>query len=135
VIVLVLLRVLIPHCTLQRGRLLPLTEGLLSLFCPALLHSEEVSRPKTIIIKQYLNTNNFSVNNRHVVIKSSQATQLDITKVFYREFNFHYCMKNLFRQKYWKNLHFLIQINHVIKTRCNTTHLLFYFICFRWHST
>jgi hypothetical protein len=99
VIVLVLMRVLLPHCTLQRGRLLPLTEGLLPLFCLALLPIEEVSSPKTINIKQYLNTNNFSVNNRHIVIKSSQATQLDITKVFYREFNFHDCMKNLFRQK------------------------------------
>jgi ferredoxin-like protein FixX len=35
-----------------------------------------VSHPKTINIEQYLNTNNFSVNNRHFVIKSSQATQL-----------------------------------------------------------
>jgi hypothetical protein len=48
-----------------------------------------VSSPKTINIKQYLNTSKFTVNNRHFVIKSSQATQLDITKVFYREFNFH----------------------------------------------
>jgi hypothetical protein len=32
-------------------------------------------------IEQYLNTNNFSVNNRHVVIKSSQATQLYIATV------------------------------------------------------
>ena len=101
-IVLVLLRVLLPHWTLQRGRLLPLTDGLLPLFCPRMLPSEEVSSPKTINIKQYLNTNNFSVNNRHIVIKSSQATQLDITKVFYREFNFHDCMKNLFRQKFEK---------------------------------
>jgi hypothetical protein len=30
----------------------------------------EVSHPKTINIKQYLSTDNFSVNNRHVVIKS-----------------------------------------------------------------
>jgi hypothetical protein len=44
--------------------------------------------PKTINIKQYLNTSNFTANNRHFVIKSSQATQLYITKVFYREFNF-----------------------------------------------
>jgi hypothetical protein len=40
-----------------------------------------VSAPKTINIKQYLNTSNFTVNNRHVVIKSSQATQLYITSV------------------------------------------------------
>jgi hypothetical protein len=85
----VLLRVLLPHWTLQRGRLLPLTDGLLPLCCPRLLPSEEVSSPKTINIKQYLNTSNFTVNNRHFVIKSSQASQLDITKVFYREFNFH----------------------------------------------
>jgi hypothetical protein len=37
-----------------------------------------VSHPKTINIKLYLITNNFSVNNRHFVIKSSQATQLYI---------------------------------------------------------
>jgi hypothetical protein len=96
VIVLVLLRVLLPHCTLQRGRLLPLTDGLLLLCCPRLLPSEEVSSPKTINIKQYLNTSNFTVNNRHFVIKSSQAAQLDITKVFYREFNFHDYIKNLY---------------------------------------
>jgi hypothetical protein len=62
--------------------LLPLTEGLLPLFCHPVLPSEGVSDPKTIKMKQYLNTNNFSVNNRHCVIKSSQATQLYITKVF-----------------------------------------------------
>jgi hypothetical protein len=44
----------------------------------SLLQSEEVSHPKTINIKLYLITNNFSVNNRHFVIKSSQATQLYI---------------------------------------------------------
>jgi hypothetical protein len=106
VIVLVLLSVLLPHGSLQRGRLLLLTEGLLPLFCPAVLHSEEVSRPKTINIKQYLNTNNFTVNNRHIVIKPSQATQLDITRVFYREFNFHDYIKNLFSSEILKKLTF-----------------------------
>jgi hypothetical protein len=33
-----------------------------------------MSYSKTINIKQYLNTNNLSVNNRSFVIKSSQAT-------------------------------------------------------------
>jgi hypothetical protein len=61
-----------------------------------MLPSEEVSPPKKINIKQYLNTSNFTVNNRHFVIKSSQATQVDITKVFYREFNFHDYTTNLF---------------------------------------
>jgi hypothetical protein len=32
--------------------------------------------PKTINIKKYLSTDNFSVNNRHVVIKSSQTPTL-----------------------------------------------------------
>jgi hypothetical protein len=64
----------VTHWSLQRRRLLPLTEVLLPLFCPAVLHGEEVSRPKTINIKQYLNTNNFSVNNRHLVIKPLQVT-------------------------------------------------------------
>ena len=40
--------------TTHRG-LLPLAEGLLPLFCHPLLPSEEVSDPKTINIKQYLN--------------------------------------------------------------------------------
>jgi hypothetical protein len=47
-----------------------------------MLHSEEVSIPITINIKQYLSTNHFLVNNRHFVIKYSQTTQLYITKVF-----------------------------------------------------
>jgi hypothetical protein len=59
----------------QMGRLLPLTEVLLTLFCHFLLPSEKVSDPKTINIKQYLNTSYFSVNNRYCVMKSSQATQ------------------------------------------------------------
>jgi hypothetical protein len=42
------------------ARLLPLTEGLLPLLCPSMLHSEEVSFPKTINRKQYLDTNNFN---------------------------------------------------------------------------
>ena len=77
-------------------RLLTLTEGLLPLFVPTLLLCEEVCRPKTINIKQYLNTNNFSVNNRHFVIISSQATQLYITKVLYKQCNCHDYIKNHF---------------------------------------
>ena len=62
--------------------LLSLTEGLLSLCGHMLLHSEEVFHPRTINVKQYLNTNKFSVNNRHCVIKSSQTTQFYTTKYF-----------------------------------------------------
>jgi hypothetical protein len=54
-----------------------------------MLQGEEVCHPKTINIKQYLNTNNFSVNNRPFVIKCSQATQLYNTKVFYKQFSCH----------------------------------------------
>jgi hypothetical protein len=54
-----------------------------------MLQGEEVWNPKTINIKQYLNTNNFSVNNRPFVIKSSQATQLYNTKVVYKQFSCH----------------------------------------------
>ena len=54
-----------------------------------MLQGEEVCQPKTINLKQYLNTNNFSVNNRHFVIKSSQATQLCNTKVVYKHFSCH----------------------------------------------
>jgi hypothetical protein len=41
---------------------------------------------KMLILKRFVtksSTDNFSVNNRHAVIKSSQTTQLYITKVFY----------------------------------------------------
>ena len=53
----------------------------------------EVAHPKTINIKQYLSTDNFSVNNRHVVIKFSQATQLYITKVLNKHFSCHHHIK------------------------------------------
>jgi hypothetical protein len=42
--------------SLQTGRILTLTEGLQPLSCPPMLPSEEVCHPKTINIKQYLNT-------------------------------------------------------------------------------
>jgi hypothetical protein len=75
--------------------LLTLKEGLRPLSWPPMLPSEEVCHPKTINIKQYLNTSNLSVNNRHFVIKSSQTTQLYITKVFYKQFSCHdYLEKN-----------------------------------------
>jgi hypothetical protein len=61
-----------------------------------MLQSEEVSSPKTLKIKQYSNTNNFSVNNRHFVIKSSQATQLYIAKVFHNKSNCHGYIENHF---------------------------------------
>ena len=77
-------------------RLLALTEGLQPLFCPILLLCEEVFDPKTINIKQYLNTHNFSVNNRHFVIKSSQAILLYIAKVFHKQFSSHGYIKNHF---------------------------------------
>jgi hypothetical protein len=102
-IVLILLRVFLPACPLQTGRLLPLTEGLLPVFCPSLLRSEDVSYPKTLKIKQYLTTNNFSVNNKHLVIKSSQSTQLYITEVFCKQFSCHgYKKKPLFDRNFNK---------------------------------
>jgi mRNA-degrading endonuclease HigB of HigAB toxin-antitoxin module len=64
-----------------------------------MLPGVEVSHPKTINIKQYLSTDNFSVNNRHVVIKSSQETQLYITKVFYKQFSCHHHIKHNFCNK------------------------------------
>jgi hypothetical protein len=50
-------------------------------------------------IKQYLSTDNFSVNNRHVVIKSSQTTQFCITKVIYKHFSCHHHIKKHFLQQ------------------------------------
>jgi hypothetical protein len=61
-------------------RLLPPLAALSQLCGPSMLPSVEVSHPKTINIKQYLSTDNFSVNKTHVVMKSSQTTQLYITK-------------------------------------------------------
>ena len=61
-----LLRVQLPPHSQQTVRLLHLTEAPLPLCGPAMLHCEEMSSPKTINIKQYLNTNNFLVNNRHL---------------------------------------------------------------------
>ena len=91
-----LLRVQLPAHPHQRVRLLHLTEAPLPLCDPAMLPCEEMSSPKTINIKQYLNTNNFLVNNRHFVIKSSQTTQLYITKVFDKQFNCHDYIKKHF---------------------------------------
>ena len=59
-----------------------------------MLPSEEVCDSKTVNIKQYLNTNNFSVNNRHFVIKSSQATQLYNTQVYYKQLSCPDYIKN-----------------------------------------
>ena len=61
-----------------------------------MLQCVEVSSPKTINITQYLNTNNFLLNNRHFIIKSSQTTQLYTTKVFYKQFSCHHHIKNHF---------------------------------------
>ena len=87
-------------------RLLTLTEGLQPLFWPILLLCEEVSDPKTINIKQYLNTHNFSINNRHFVIKCSQATQLYITTVFYEQFSSPGYIENHFSSEMFIKLTF-----------------------------
>jgi hypothetical protein len=59
-----------------------------------------VSSPsKTINIKQYLSTSYFLVDNRYVVIKSSQTTQLYITKVFVKQFSCH----DYIRKIIWSN--------------------------------
>jgi hypothetical protein len=70
------------------------SETPLSHLCgPSMLPCVEVSHPKTINIKQYLSTDNFSVNNRHAVIKSSQTTQLYITKAIDKHFSCHHHIK------------------------------------------
>ena len=61
-----------------------------------MLLGEEVSDPKTINKKQYLNTNNFSEKNRHFGIRFLEATQLYITKVYYKQFGCHGYIKNHF---------------------------------------
>jgi hypothetical protein len=55
--------------------------------------------PYPINIKQYLKTNNFSVNHRHIVIKSSQATRLYITQVFFNNSVVMVTLQIIFRQK------------------------------------
>jgi hypothetical protein len=61
---------------------------------PAMLPGVEVFGPKIINIKQYVSTNNFSINNRHFVIKSSQTTQHYIIKVIYKHFSCHHHISN-----------------------------------------
>jgi hypothetical protein len=78
---------------------LPPVTPLSHLCGPSMLPGVEVSHPKTINIKQYLGTDNFSVNNRHAVIKFSQTTQLYITKEIDKHFS---CPHHI-------NIHFLYQ--------------------------
>ena len=61
-----------------------------------ILQCVEVSCPKTLNIKQYLNANNFSVNNRYFGIKSSQAALIYITKVFLLTIQFAYHIQIFF---------------------------------------
>jgi hypothetical protein len=71
-----------------------------------LLPCVELSHPKTINIKQYLSTDNFSVNNRHVFIKSSQTTQLYITKVMYKHLCCHHHINIHFLQQFFLKITF-----------------------------
>jgi hypothetical protein len=87
-------------------RLLPPVTPLSHLCGPSLLPGVEVSDPKTINIKQYLIIDTFSVNNRHVVIKSSETAQLYITKVIYKHFSCHHHIKKHFLQQTFLKLTF-----------------------------
>jgi hypothetical protein len=78
------------------NRVIEMNHKMLILKKSSLLHSVEVSHPKTINIKQYLSTDNFSVNNWQVVTKSSQTTQLYITKANYKHFSCHHHIKKHF---------------------------------------
>ena len=77
-------------------RTLPPVMPLSHLCGPHMMLGVEVYSPKTIHIREYLNTKKFSVNNRHFVVKSSQLTQLYITKVFYKQFSCHHHIANNF---------------------------------------
>ena len=89
-----------PASSQQTVRLLHLAEVALPLCDPGMLLGEEVSSPKTINIRQYLSTRHFLVDNRYFIIKSSQTTQLYITKVFDTQFSCHdYIRKNIYRNK------------------------------------
>ena len=81
---------LIFDCPLWTERPLPPVTPLSHLCGPTMLPGVEVSCPKTINIKQYLSTNNFSVNNRHFVNTPSHLTQLYTTKVIYKQFSCHH---------------------------------------------
>jgi hypothetical protein len=85
-----------------------------------------VSDPKTINIKQYLNTNNFSVNSRHFVIKSSQATQLYITKVFYEQFSCHDYKKKIFVRNFDKIN--IFWFSSITRLKQDATRHVWYFI-------
>ena len=116
---------LILVCSQQTVRPLSLLEPLSPLCFSSMLPGVEVSCTKTINIKQYLNTNNFSsleplshlsfpsllpcvevscpktiFKHKQFLIKSSQTTQLYTTKVFYKQFSCHHHIKKIiFRHK------------------------------------
>jgi hypothetical protein len=75
---------------------LPPVTPLSHLCGPSMLPGVEVYHPKTINIKQYLSTDNFSLNNSQLVIKSSQTTQLYFRKVIYKHFSCHHHIKKAF---------------------------------------
>ena len=78
-------------------RPLPPVKPLSHLSFQTLLTGVEVFCPKTINIKQYLNTSNYSENTTHFVIKSSQTIQLYIIKVLYKQFRcYHHINKSFF---------------------------------------
>jgi hypothetical protein len=74
----------------------------------------ELNQKLLILKQQYLSTNNFSINNTHFVIKSSQTTQLYITKVIYKHFSCHHHIKKHFLQQ--------IVLKGVTGSRCLTLH-------------
>ena len=80
---------LLPHCPQQTVRPLPSIEPLSPWGLPSMLQCVEVSCPKTINIKQYLNTNNFSSNlhKQHNFI---------LQKYFNKQFSCHHHIKKSF---------------------------------------
>jgi hypothetical protein len=64
---------------------------------PPILPGVEVFCPKTIIIKQYLSTNNISINNTHFVIKSSQTTGMSskMEKIEYQTCRVRSCFNHV----------------------------------------
>ena len=97
-------------------RPLPLGEPLSHLCVPTLLTGVEGSGPKTINIKQYLNTNNCS-SNLH------KQHNLILKKYFYKQFSCHHHInKSVFATN--------LQFNHTIKTKLQTMLLIFNFFPF-----
>jgi hypothetical protein len=66
-------------------------------FCDLpILHGVEVSCPKTINIKQYLNTNNFAVKTDILASNLHRQHEFILQNYFYKQFSWHHHIEKHF---------------------------------------